>query len=114
MTSLAPPVNIVMGCHWTKKNLKSEYVATALDEARQREVQRHNQNVSRYSNILKHRINVAIFLCAQGLAFLGRDESYESSDRGNVLELMDTLGDYSHELRVFLDNERITYTSHEP
>ena len=27
---------------------------------------------------------------------------------------MDLLGDYSHDLRVFLDKERITWTSHEP
>ena len=69
MTSLAPPVNIVMGCHWTKKNLKSEYVATALDEARQREVQRHNQNVSRYSIMMKHHIDVAIFSVLKVLHF---------------------------------------------
>ena len=27
---------------------------------------------------------------------------------------MDVLGEYSHELRTFLDTERITYTFHEP
>ena len=89
-------------------------VASALDEARQREIERHNQNASRYSKLLKHHIDVAVYLSAQGLAFRGHDESRDCSNRGNFLEMMDLLGDYSHELRMFLDAERITYTSHEP
>eukprot|EP00794_Sanderia_malayensis_P012585 gene12585-13873_t len=64
--------------------------------------------------MMKHHIDVGIFLSAQGLAFRGHDESDESSNRGNFLELMDMLADYSHELRVFLDHEKITYTSHDP
>ena len=32
--------------------------------------------------------------------------------RGNFVELLDVLGGYSHDLRSFLDDDRITYTSH--
>ena len=89
-------------------------MACALDEARRREVERHNQCASRYSKMLHHHIDVATFLSAQGLAFRGHDESKGSSNRGNFIELLDVLGGYSQELRSFLNDDRITYTSHDP
>ena len=89
-------------------------VANAIDEARQREIQRHNQNASRYARLMKHHIDVAVYLSAQGLAFRGHNESKDYLNRGNFLEMMDLLGDYSNDLRMSLDTERITYTSHEP
>ena len=100
--------------HTAYRLLGNTDVACALDEARQRNVARHNQNASRYSRMMHHHIDTAVFLSAQGLAFRGHDESSSSSNRGNFLELMDLLGNYSHDLRSFLDDERITYTSHEP
>ena len=87
-------------------------VVSALEEARQREIERHNRNASRYSVMMKHHIDVATYLASQGLAFRGQSESKDSANRGNCLELMDVLGEYSHELRTFRDKERITYTSH--
>ena len=89
-------------------------VACAIDEARQREVARHNHNASRYSKMLEHHIDVATFLAAQGLAFRGHDESRLSANRGNFLELLDVLGNYSYDLRSFLNNDKVTYTSHDP
>ena len=77
-------------------------VANALDEARQREIQRHNQNASRYARLMKHHIEVAVYLSAQGLAFRGHNESKDCLNRGNFLEMMDLLGDYSNDLRMFL------------
>ncbi len=103
-----------MTCHASYKLLGNVDVASALDEARQREILRHNENASRYSKMMKHHIDVAVYLSAQGLAFRGHSEDKLSSNRGNFLELMDLLGGYSQELRVFLDKERITYTSHDP
>ena len=103
-----------MTCHTSYKLLGNVDVASALDEARQREILRHNENASRYTKIMKHHIDIAVFLSAQGLAFRGHSEDKSSSNRGNFLELMDLLGDYSQDLRVFLDKERITYTSHNP
>ena len=100
--------------HTAYRLLGNVDVASALDEARQREIQRHNQNASRYAKLMKHHIDVAVYLSAQGLAFRGHNESKDCSNRGNFLKMMDLLGDYSHDLRMFLDTERITYTSHEP
>ena len=64
--------------------------------------------------MLQHYVDVTIFLSAQGLAFRGHDESRMFFNRGNFFELLDLLGEYSNELRTFLDKEHITYTSHEP
>ena len=89
-------------------------IACALDEARQREVTRHNHNATHYVRMMHHHIDAAIYLSAQGLAFRGHDESSISSNRGNFIELLELLGNYSHEFRSFLDKERVTYTSHDP
>ena len=89
-------------------------VASALDEARKRAIEAHNQNASRYAQMLTHHIKAAVYLSAQGLAFRGHDEAKLSSNRGNFLELLELLGTYSHDFKAFLDKEQITYTSHEP
>ena len=89
-------------------------VACALDEARKREIARHSHNASRYTKMFQHHIDATVFLAAQGLAFRGHDESKSSSNRGNFMELMDLIGEYSSELRAFLNKEKITYTSHDP
>ena len=74
----------------------------------------HNKQASRYSRMLKHHIDAAIFLSAQGLAFRGHDKSTVSSNRGNFIELLDLLGNYSHNFKAFLNEERAIYTSHGP
>ena len=67
-------------------------VACALDEARQRDVARHNHSATRLSKMLFHHIDVTVFLAAQGLAFRGHDESKLSSNRGNFWSLWNYLG----------------------
>ncbi|XP_065054458.1 zinc finger MYM-type protein 1-like isoform X1 [Rhopilema esculentum] len=89
-------------------------VSCALDEVRRRQVQQHNKNASRYSRILKYHISLAVFLSAQGLAFRAHDESKLSSNRGNFIELLDLIANYCSDLQDFLNEEKITYTSHEP
>ena len=89
-------------------------IAYALDEARRQEVEIRNKQASRYSRMLKHHVDAAIFLSAQGLAFRGHDESTVSSNRGNFIELLDLLGNYSNDFKAFLNEKRATYTSHGP
>ena len=89
-------------------------IACALDEAKQRESQAHYQNASRLFKVMKNHINATVYLSAQGLAFRGHDESNMSSKRGNFLDLFDVLGCYDHDLKMFLDKDHVTYTSHEP
>ena len=89
-------------------------VSCALDEARRRQIQQHNQTATRYARMLKHHVDAVVFLSAQGIAFRGHDESKLSSNRGNLIELLDLIGNYSNDFRVFLDKQKITYTSHPP
>eukprot|EP00794_Sanderia_malayensis_P001755 gene1755-1957_t len=49
-----------------------------------------------------------------GLAFHGHDESKISSSRGNFIELLDLVGVDNSDLKSFLDQDRTTYTSHDP
>ena len=100
--------------HTTYRLLGNVDVGCALDEARRREIEIHNNKASRYGKMLLHHIDVAVFLSAQGLAFRGHDESKLSSNRGNFIELLQLLSGYSNELSTFLDEDRTTYTSHEP
>ena len=74
----------------------------------------HSKQASRYSRMLKHHIDAVIFLSAQGLAIRGHDESIVSSNRGNFIELLGLLGNYSNDFKAFLHKERATYTSHGP
>ena len=89
-------------------------VACTLDEVHCREVEIHNNKASQYAKMLHHHINISILLAAQGLSFHGHDESKASSNRGNFIELLDLLSSYSNDLKTFLHEERITYTSHGP
>ena len=77
-------------------------VASALNEARQREITQHNHNATRYGRMLERHIDTTVFLAAQGLAFRGHDESKLSSNRGNFMGLLDLLGGYSQELRSLI------------
>ncbi len=89
-------------------------VACSLDEARQREAIQYNQNLSRYTKMIHHNIDAALFSSAQELLFRGYGKPRVSANPGNFIELMDLVASYSHELRFFLDTERVTYTSHSP
>ena len=74
------------------KLLGNVEIACALGEARQRNIQIHNQKASRLSKMIKNHTNATDYLCAQGLAFQGHNESKLSSNRGNFLDLIEFLG----------------------
>ena len=74
-------------CYASYKILGKVDVASALDKARKRQILRHNKNASRYWRMMKHHIDVAVYLSPQGLAFRGHSEDKFSSNRGNFLEL---------------------------
>ena len=100
--------------HTPYKLLGNVDIACALDEAHCREVEIHNNISSPYAKMLHHHINIPVLLAAQGLSFRGHDKSKASSNRGNFIELLDLLSSYSNDLKTFLHEERITYTSHGP
>ena len=101
--------------HTAYKLLGNVDVSCALDEARRREIEIHNNKSSRYANMLHHHINVAVFLTAQNI-LLSADTVSEKLHLAEAisLSLFDLLGVYNSHLRSFLDQDVTTYTSHDP
>lgn len=66
-----------------------------------------NNKVKQNREILKRLINVVTFLGKQELAFRGRDESKESENKGNYLELLDFLAEYDTPLHCHLDTATV-------
>jgi hypothetical protein len=57
-----------------------------------------------YKIILTYTIRFVKFLLRQGLAFRGHDESEESSNRGNFIELLQFLAENSEEVDKYVLN----------
>lgn len=74
-----------------------------LDEQRRNLTAAHNNKVRQNREILKRLINVITFLGKQELAFRGHDESKDSENKGNYLELVNFLAEYDSPLRCHLD-----------
>ncbi|KAJ3593494.1 hypothetical protein NHX12_005828 [Muraenolepis orangiensis] len=75
-----------------------------LDEQRRSEMTMHNEKVKKNREILKHCV---IFLGKQELPFRGHDESRESANRGNYLELLTFLAKYDPDLHYHLSTSKV-------
>lgn len=64
------------------------------------------ENISNNRKLLKHIVSAVMFLGKQGLAFRGHDETSNSSNRGNFLELLHLLSDYDPDLKEHLEGNR--------
>lgn len=78
-----------------------------LDEQRHNLTAAQNNKVRQNREILKRLINVVTFLGKQELAFRGHDESKDSENKGNYLELVDFLAEYDSLLRCHLDSATV-------
>lgn len=63
---------------------------------------KHNKQVDENRNIMRRLISVACFLGTQELAFRGNDESHDSVNRGNYVELLHLIGSYDQPLFAHL------------
>ncbi|XP_019896449.1 uncharacterized protein LOC105029183 isoform X1 [Esox lucius] len=87
-------------------------VDVQLNEQMQRETELHNEKVKKNREILKRLIDCVIFLGVQELSFRGQDESKESTNRGNFVELISFLAEHDKDLHYHLStNEVFTETS---
>ena len=87
-----------------------------LNEQERRRTELHNEQVKKNRDILKRLIDTVIFLGKQELAFRGHDESKESNNKGNYIELLEhtailmelkrTGGLHERVMEVFLRKER--------
>ena len=64
-------------------------------------------------NHIKHLILAISYLARQGLAYRGDDESKESSNRGNLIELLDVMSQLSPQLKKILQARYGHYLSAE-
>ena len=72
----------------------------------------HALDVKRNANNLKTIMRLTYFLSRQGLAFRGHNESINSHNRGNFLELLSLFSEYDTELKQhLLKNATASYTS---
>ncbi|KAJ4922465.1 hypothetical protein JOQ06_019560 [Pogonophryne albipinna] len=78
-----------------------------LDEQRRRETIIHNEKVNKNREILKRLIHCVIFLGKQELPFRGHDESRESANRGNYLELLTFIAEYDPDLHYHLSTSKV-------
>jgi hypothetical protein len=76
----------------------------------QKLVQGHSKEIQRNRENLIAIIEIICFLGRQGIAFRGHDESDDSKNRGNFLELTDLIGKYFPHLASQLD-QTFKYTS---
>ena len=72
----------------TRKTFGRARVDLQLNEQVRRETELHNENVKKNREILMTLIDSVIFLGKQELPFRGHDESKESTNKGNYVELL--------------------------
>ena len=65
-------------------------------------VKQSNQDKIEYQVQLNAIVDCIRFLLCRGLAFYGHDESQDSSDQGNFLELVQFLGDHNESINEVL------------
>ena len=67
-------------------------------------VKQSNQDKLEYRVQLNAIVDSIRFLLCRGLTFRGHDESQDSSDKGNFLELLQFLGDHNESINEVLQN----------
>ena len=75
---------------------------TLIDSQRKAEVQKHNEQVNKNREIMKRLIDAVCYLAKQELPFRGHDESSESVNKGNYIELLNLIRNYDAPLDTHL------------
>ncbi|KAL2097014.1 hypothetical protein ACEWY4_006221 [Coilia grayii] len=79
----------------------------ALDEASRQQVSVHNAKVWENCEILKDLIRATCYLARQELAFRVNNETTESSNRGNYVELLNTFAEKDERLKMHLETSSV-------
>ncbi|KAG7513368.1 zinc finger MYM-type protein 1-like [Solea senegalensis] len=82
-------------------------VDSQLNEQVRRERELHNEMVKKNREILKRLIDCVVFLGKQELSFRGHDESSQSSNRGNYMELLSFMAEHDTDLHYHLSTNRV-------
>ena len=73
-----------------------------LDEQKRANIVKHNETVKQNREVLKRLTAATCFLGQQELAFRGHNESSDSNNRGNYVELIHLLAEFDDKLRAHL------------
>lgn len=87
------------------KLLGKQNIANSLDSARREFLNKHNEVVRENRKMIKHLINMIIFLSTQELSFRGNDETVSSDNRGNFKELAKFAATLDESFNKFIDPE---------
>ncbi len=83
-----------------------------LSEQARRETELNNEKVKKNREILKRLMDCVMFLGKQELSFRGHNESPQSLNRGNYVELLSFLAEHDADLHYHLSTNRVfTFTS---
>ena len=91
----------------TRKTFGRARVDLQLNEQVRRETELHNENVKKNREILMTLIDSVIFLGKQELPFRGHDESKESTNKGNYVELLNFVAERDKEFRYHLSTNKV-------
>lgn len=82
-------------------------IECSLNEHLRSSIEAHNETVRKNRRLVTHFIKVACFLGKQELAFRGHDESANSLNRGNYVELLHERAEMDPELQAHLNNSTV-------
>lgn len=78
-----------------------------LDNQKRLTILQHNERVKENREIMKRLVDIICHLGKRQLALRGHDESVDSIDRGNYVELVHLLRKYDHKLNVHLEDSTV-------
>lgn len=79
-------------------------IVNVLDSARREHINKYNETVRENRKMIKHLINMIIFLSTQELAFRGNDETADSDNQGNFKELAKFAATLDENFNKFIDS----------
>ena len=93
---------------WLNRIFGKQKIHTLIDSQSKAEIQKHNKQVNKDCEILKRLIDAVCYLAKQELPFHGQDESSESANKGNYMELFNLLRNYDSLLDTYLSTSSLS------
>lgn len=85
------------------KLLGKRNIGNSLDSAHQQLIRNHNDKVRKNRKMIKHLINMTVFLSTQEIAFRGNDETVDSLNQGNFKELAKFAANLDDDFNNFIE-----------
>jgi hypothetical protein len=92
------------------KNFGKSRIDFQLNEGFKINVEKHNERVKENRFVISGLIDVVLYLSKQELAFRGHDESAQSSNKGNYVELINLMRKRDSKFDALLDKSSTVFT----